>query len=122
MLFRSAFLTLRFGALGGAMAWFLLNAAYMLLGTWLTHRAVLPGLAPLWLARDVGLPALIACAVVGGGGMLIAVSDPPSLAKLAVAATLSVLAFALACLASPLLIAELRGRRGTSFNPQKVRS
>ena len=50
---------LKFGALGGAMAWLLLHILYLFLGTWLTHRTVLKGLGPRWLIQDVGIPLMI---------------------------------------------------------------
>ena len=49
-------LALKFGALGGAMAWFVLHVLYMMLGTWFTHRRLLKGLGRKWLFQDVGVP------------------------------------------------------------------
>jgi O-antigen/teichoic acid export membrane protein len=57
-----------YGALGGAMAWALLNVLYLLLGTWLTHRSLLPGLGMRWLATDVLLPAGLAAVTIGAVG------------------------------------------------------
>ncbi|OIQ99759.1 colanic acid exporter [mine drainage metagenome] len=49
-------LALKYGALGGALAWFTLHILYVLLGTWLTHKHVYIGLAKKWLFNDVGVP------------------------------------------------------------------
>lgn len=50
------FLSLKYGALGGAMAWLVLHVLYILLGTWLTHRQLLKGLGMIWLLQDVVIP------------------------------------------------------------------
>jgi O-antigen/teichoic acid export membrane protein len=47
---------LKFGALGGAMAWLVLQVLYAVLGTWLTHRRLLKGVGRTWLFQDVGVP------------------------------------------------------------------
>jgi O-antigen/teichoic acid export membrane protein len=49
-------LALRFGALGGALGWALLNALYVLAGTWLTGRNVMPFAGWPWLTRNIGIP------------------------------------------------------------------
>lgn len=56
-------LTNRYGAVGGASAWFILNSVYLLGGAWLTHRTLLPGELRLWLLRDVGVPLAIATGI-----------------------------------------------------------
>lgn len=59
-------LTNRYGAVGGASAWFVLNSVYLIGGSWLTHRTLLLGERRAWLLRDVGVPLAIA----GGIGAL----------------------------------------------------
>lgn len=49
------FLSLTYGAMGGAMAWLVLHVSYLLLGTWLTHRRLLKGIGVRWLLQDVGI-------------------------------------------------------------------
>jgi O-antigen/teichoic acid export membrane protein len=61
-------LTKSFGIVGGAAAWAALNALYVLLGVWMTHRRILPGVGLGWLLGDVGLPVVVAAVVVGAGG------------------------------------------------------
>lgn len=53
------FLALKYGALGGAMAWLVLHVLYVLLGTWLTHRRLLKGVGTRWLLQDVGIPLIL---------------------------------------------------------------
>lgn len=55
-------LSLRLGAPGGALAWLLVHALYVLLGTWLTHRVLLRGIGASWLAREVGTPLALSAA------------------------------------------------------------
>lgn len=50
------YLVLKFGALGGAIAWLLLHTLYVFLGTWFTHRYLLKGFAVKWLLSDLGVP------------------------------------------------------------------
>ena len=50
------YFSLKYGALGGAIAWLTLHVLYVLLGTWLTHRHVLIGFGKKWLLNDLGLP------------------------------------------------------------------
>lgn len=54
------FLAVKYGAVGGALAWLVLQIMYLLLGTWLTHREVLKGQGVSWLLQDVGIPLLLA--------------------------------------------------------------
>ena len=57
-------LALRFGAVGGAMAWVMLNFLYVVVGTWLTHRTLLRGLGMTWLMIDIAAPAALATATI----------------------------------------------------------
>lgn len=96
------------GALGGALAWLALHLLYLGLGTWLTHRRLLPGLAARWLALEVGLP-LVASLLAGLGGRALASalgwSGWPALAP---AAATALAAGALGLAASPELRDALR--------------
>jgi O-antigen/teichoic acid export membrane protein len=58
-------LAYRFGAIGGASSWALINAIYLIVGTWLTHRKLLQGIALKWLASDVGIPLFMSMLIVG---------------------------------------------------------
>lgn len=62
-------LTLRLGAIGGALAWLILHVVYLHLGTFLMHRRIMPGLGATWLFRDV-YPQLGWCVLFGGLGAL----------------------------------------------------
>jgi O-antigen/teichoic acid export membrane protein len=57
-------LALKYGALGGAMAWAILNGIYLFLGTYLTHKSLLRGLGLKWLLYDVGMPFLLSLLVI----------------------------------------------------------
>lgn len=60
-------LALRFGAMGGALAWSVLGVLYVLFGTWLTGRTVMAFAGWPWLLRSVGVPlgATLAPALLG---------------------------------------------------------
>ncbi|MDP2804656.1 MAG: oligosaccharide flippase family protein [Gallionellaceae bacterium] len=64
------FLTQRYGAVGGGMAWLILNVAYLFFGTWLTHRYLLKGMGLSWLVRDIGGPLCISSIIILGGHLL----------------------------------------------------
>ena len=81
------FLTLRYGAAGGAAACALLNAAYIAVGVPSTHRRILPGEAWRWGLGDVGPPLAAALLVVAAGRHLI----PSSMTNGATALTLGAL-------------------------------
>lgn len=50
------FFTIKYNAIGGAIAWLILHILYVLLGTWLTHRHLLRGLGKKWIFNDIGIP------------------------------------------------------------------
>jgi O-antigen/teichoic acid export membrane protein len=60
-------LSIRYGALGAALAWLLLHVCYMLAGSWFTHRALLPQATAPWLREDV-LPVLLLSVALGAAG------------------------------------------------------
>ncbi len=62
------FLASKYGALGGAGAWAVLNGIYLLVGTALTHRYLLKGVAVKWLLQDVGIPLGTTALIIGGLG------------------------------------------------------
>jgi len=49
-------LALTYGAVGGAVAWFILHLFNVFLATWITHRHFLKGMGTRWLCHDIGLP------------------------------------------------------------------
>lgn len=60
----TVFMALRWGGTGAAAAWLTLNVVYVLLGSAVTHRRLMPGLGYRWLMVDVGPPALLSLTVV----------------------------------------------------------
>ena len=63
-------LTVKFGALGAASAWLVLNAGYVIVGIPFTHAYLLKGHAAAWVMKDV-LPPAGAALAVGGLGLLL---------------------------------------------------
>lgn len=94
---------LKYGALGGAMAWFVLHVLYVLLGTWLTHRRLLKGVGAKWLLQDVGIPLMLSI-LVGLIGHYVAQSEEyAAFTRLIGAGILALVASALSISASPQL-------------------
>lgn len=98
----------QFSATGGAMAWLITEASYVMLGTWLTHRYLLKGLAWEWLLQDVGVPLLLSI-LTGVIGYLIAPSPAYSIyERLMGGISLAILALAGSLLLSPQLRSVIR--------------
>ncbi len=60
-------MTVKYGAVGAAAVWIILNAVYMLLGVPLTHRRLLVGEARRWLIKDTLIPCIGAMLVIVAG-------------------------------------------------------
>lgn len=97
------FLALRYGTVGGAAAWALLNSLYLLVGTWLTHRSLLKGIGFKWLFGDVAIPLFFSLLLVGVIGGVVNESDYPRYIKMLFVIVLAVLAFLMTILVSPRL-------------------
>lgn len=104
-----AYLAPAYGATGGALAWVALNLLYVPLGTWMTHRTLLPGLGSRWLFVDVGIPALLSAAVAAVGAVLLHMSDS-LFARLAIGVTCAAVSATLSFVLSPTLREALRVR------------
>ncbi len=71
------FMATRYGAVGAAAVWVVLNGIYMLIGIPFTHRRLLKGEMGRWFVQDI-IPPLGAALLVGGAGRwLIASPMPP---------------------------------------------
>jgi O-antigen/teichoic acid export membrane protein len=98
------FMTLNYGAIGGASVWPMLNGVYMLIGVPLTHFRLLKDEGWRWLSLDVCLPLVATLMVLGPVRLLI---DSPMSTRLTVI-TLS-LALLSSILAAAMAIPNLRG-------------
>jgi hypothetical protein len=58
-------LALRYGGIGAAANWAVLNAGYVLIQTRVMHRRLLPGHLRKWYLTDVGLPVLASSCAAG---------------------------------------------------------
>jgi O-antigen/teichoic acid export membrane protein len=56
-------LSLQYGAAGGAFAQLSLFVFYLFVGTWVTHKRHLKGVAGIWLSKDIGVPLSISTLV-----------------------------------------------------------
>src|SRR6266513_344891 len=59
------FMSLKYGGVGAAIVWVIINASYVLVGLYLMHRRLLLGELLRWYRVDVGQPLLAAAAVAG---------------------------------------------------------
>jgi O-antigen/teichoic acid export membrane protein len=75
-------LSTAYGAVGGALAWLVLHCLYIVFGSWVTHRLLLPGVGMDWLLRDVGIPLLVTAAIGAAGWLLLSAWQPASLVAL----------------------------------------
>lgn len=66
------FLTKKYGALGGASAWVILNSGYVFIVAPIIHKRLLPNEHWHWCVRDVGLPFLASVVLAGIGRLFIA--------------------------------------------------
>jgi O-antigen/teichoic acid export membrane protein len=71
------FMATRYGVMGAAAVWVVLNSIYMLIGVPLTHQRLLKGEMGRWFIEDI-IPPFGAALLVGGAGRwLIASAMPP---------------------------------------------
>ena len=92
---------LKYGAVGGAAAWAVLNVIYLVVGTCLTHRTLLKGFGTRWLFTDVGMPLGLSLFVIIGFGSIVNNSDLSYIAELFAGVLFAVIAFFLIILFSP---------------------
>ncbi len=91
----------RYGAIGGALAWLILQSAYVPLGCWLTHRKLLEGVGTHWLILDVARPLVVAGIVVLAARALIDLLQPNNMIALVLAACVVMAATAIGLVSSP---------------------
>lgn len=69
------FMSLRYGGLGAAWVWLILNCAYVALSLPIMHRRLLAGHLRRWYLQDVGAPLAAALAVAGSWKLAAGVPD-----------------------------------------------
>lgn len=99
-----------YGAVGGALAWVILNALYVPLGTWMTHRTLLKGLATRWLFVDVGIPALFALFIGGLGHVVLQRLGDHVMPRVAFGVACAVALAFVSVLVSPSILIEIERR------------
>jgi O-antigen/teichoic acid export membrane protein len=105
----------KFGAVGGAGSWALLNLIYVFVGTWLTHQTLLKGVGIQWLLGDVMLPLVIA-SMIGVVGVLIQSYKFPIYVDLFACVMLVCISFVITILISPRLRGVVRNVRATGLS------
>ena len=74
-----------YGAMGGALAWVIVEAVYTVVGTWLTGRKIMSSAGMIWLLRDVGMPLVISLLCVLVSTIIANAAELQVLPRLAVA-------------------------------------
>ncbi len=87
-------LTATYGVIGGAASWLILNGIYLLLGTWLTHRLLLPRVGG-GFARNVAVPMLVSLLVVAIAAWVMQDAPSSSLVRALLAAVAALGALAI---------------------------
>ena len=65
------FMATHYGALGGAMAWVILNGGYVLIGIQFMHRRLLTSEKWRWYWQDISLPVLTSLIIAGLGRLIL---------------------------------------------------
>jgi O-antigen/teichoic acid export membrane protein len=87
--------TMRFGAIGAAASFLIVNFSLLLAGIILTHSRLLPGHLGRWLVRDAGPPAVAALLVCGVARLWIETGDRWLAAEIVVVSAIAFAASAL---------------------------
>lgn len=99
-------LALRHGLIGGASAWLLANAMYVLISVPLMHRRLIPGGLRTWAMDDVGGPLLAAGAIAVTGRLFVPMNLLSAWWQVIFMACLAFVALIGAGLAAPLVRAR----------------
>lgn len=100
---------MRYGAVGAAWIWIAINAGYVVIGIQVMHLRLLRGEKSRWYVHDIGLPFIGALCVALVGRQLLP-KHVPAIVTVVGIGCISVLAFAAACLLTPLTSTWLRNR------------
>jgi O-antigen/teichoic acid export membrane protein len=113
------FLAKAYGAVGGALAWCIMEVVYIVFCPWLTHRYLIKGLWPKFFLPDVGMPLVVAILVGLLGHYVTRGEDYSPLIKLILGFVLATASLGLTFLLSPQLRSVLRNpAAGKRFRPR----
>ena len=102
----------KYGVLGGAASWLIVQVVYLFAGCWLTHRSLLRGSGLRWLLGDIGIP-MGASLLVGISVSFLIASGPLNVVQALFWSVISGLAaLVLALLASPAFYPHIRNALG----------
>lgn len=89
----------RYGAIGGAVSWIILNGLYILITIQIMHRRILKGEKWRWYLQDVLVPFLVAFSVVAAGKLILP-TNLPQIRSILVISVVSILTFLAAVLST----------------------
>ena len=95
--------SLRYGTVGAASVWALLNLIYMGVGVPFTHRRVLLGDTRRWFLEDVAFPFAISALIVGIARWILRIDPSQRFSSTIVLGSVLLIVASMATLASPML-------------------
>jgi O-antigen/teichoic acid export membrane protein len=88
------FATSRYGAVGGALTWAILNFLYIVIGLQIMHRWLLQGELKRWYLRDVGIPLATSLLIALGFHIIVPKITSPVYIFITLASVFTLLLFA----------------------------
>ena len=102
----------KYGVLGGAASWLIVQSIYLVVGCWLTHRQLLPGTGTRWLLGDVGIPLGASILVGASIFKLVTIGAMDVVQAVLWSIAAGIAAVALTLLASPVFYPHIRKALG----------
>lgn len=110
----------RYGAVGGAVAWIVLNVLYNLIMTQFMHRRILQGEKMRWYLEDLALPFFVALSVSSIGKMLLP-PDQTRVVTIIALAAVSISTFVLTALSTRAVRDYLKTIKTTYLNKSSIK-
>jgi O-antigen/teichoic acid export membrane protein len=101
------FLAAKYGVIGGAFSWVIMNGIYLLLGSWLTHRVMLKGVGFKWLVWDVTVPIIFSLLILSVVGAKVHDLGLSHVINIVIAMAIGLLAIFVLVLSSPRVVRAL---------------
>ncbi|CAM8344617.1 RfbX Membrane protein involved in the export of O-antigen and teichoic acid [Candidatus Methylopumilus planktonicus] len=101
------FLATKYGVIGGAFSWVIMNCINLLLTSWLTHRVILKNIGFKWLVWDIGVPMIFSLLVLSILGTKVRDLGLSHVANVLSGSAIGLLTVLLLILSSPRLVRAL---------------
>ena len=94
-------MTWKYGAVGAAIVWVVLNSGYVLVAIPFMHRRLLTSEKWIWYRKDIGIPLLVAFATAGAGRLLVSGESMSQMMSVVVLILISVVTLGVTTLMTP---------------------